>query len=634
MLSTTNIHSRFSRRALPALLAICGACSESSEVGGRDAGSSETPAQADYSDQELEHLAAADDVQAQREPFHNAPPPDRSLHVTMSDGVRIAVDLYFPLGFDELSHKAPSAYIETWYTRGGEAPGEALDLYRGAGFVIAIADPRGFGASFGSQAGYITPESRNDQRDMIAWLASQSWSDGNVAAVGISVSAMQAEAALASGAPSLKAGIVRATEFDQYTGNLFPGGIRNGRIHGLVAEVLASQRGAACLADAAACPESQLGPVMGDDDFALLRRALQDHQRNIAPDALAMTEYADDSIGTTAFRDVSPAGHIDELGKYAVPTRLSASWTDGTTASGALARYNALPDVPMQVSIAATTHLGGLATDPFMHEPFQPAQVAPERQFGDDIEFLKHMFAGERIERSIQYYVLGAGTWKTTEVWPPRDVHPQTLQLSAAGLQVDAGAAGERSYAVDANASSGSGRNRWSSQQNSLVYYGDMRFAPGERATFDGAAIAQDSELVGDPELCLVMRSDQTDGTLFAYLEDVAPDGRVTYLTEGVLRLLHRKTASGGCDPARGTKRSFARADASPVVPGELMDLELPFLPVAAKIAKGHRIRLAIAGADAGTFQPLRDASGTWSIAYGGAKGSWLSLPLKSWKSE
>lgn len=405
-------------------------------------------------------------------------------------------------------------------------------------------------------------------------------------------------------------------------------------MHGLVTEVLGLNRGDGCLMDASICPEYSLGPVTGDEDFSLLRQALQDHQNNVAPDALNDKIYADDSVGSTQFSDVSPAGHVAELAKAAVPTRSYASWLDGTTAQGALARYSALPNVPMWVAIGVTTHLGGLDADPFVREPFGPARIAPEQQFGDDIAFLQRTLAGEPIERGIEYYVLGADTWKTTKVWPPSDVTDQTLHLSAAGLeQRVVGKAGERSYQVDPMASSGTGRNRWSSQDNHPIYYGDMRLAAGKRAEFDGAALAQDSELVGSPELCLAMRSDPTDGSVFAYLADVAPDGRATYLTEGELRLLHRKTKSGGCDAARGTERSFARADAAPVIPGELMRVEVPLLPVAARIQKGHHLRLSIAGADDGTFAMLSDAAGNWSIAYGGARGSTLTVPLKAWKA-
>lgn len=637
--ASISIWNRFTRAFtafVAMLLAVLSACSNASEA---ESGTLESPllgtypAQPDFSDEELEQIASSEEVQSMIEPFSDAPPPDESWYVTMRDGTRIAVSLYFPPGFDRASGKAPATYSETWYMRSREAGGTAIDLYRSAGNVVVIADPRGFGASFGSQSGYITQEQRDDQREMIAWLASRPWSNGSVTAVGISVSAMVAEAMLASGAPNLKAGIIRSTEWDQYTENLYPGGIPNGRMHQLVRNVLGElNRAEGCIADAAACPQYGLEAVTGDEDFTLVRQALQDHQNNIAADALDALAYSDDSIGTTTFESVSPKGHAAELAKFAVPTRLSASWMDGTTAEGALGRYNALPNVPMQVSIGATTHMGGLNADPFTREPFAPAKFAPETAFGNDVTFVKRVLAGEKIERGIEYYVLGTDTWKHTPVWPPSDVRDRTLHLSAAGLHSHAVRhSGERSYAVDPTAALNVGRNRWSSQQDSPIYYGDLRFAIGEHASFDGRPFDRDAELVGAPELCLAMRSDQTDGTVFAYLEDVDSEGRSTYLTEGELRLLHRKTRTGGCDAARGTDRSFSRADAAPVSPGELMQVEIPMLPVAAKIQKGHYLRLSLAGADADTFPMISEAPGNWSIAYGGAHGSKLTVPLKAW---
>jgi predicted acyl esterase len=66
-------------------------------------------------------------------------------------------------------------------------------------------------------------------------------------------------------------------------------------------------------------------------------------------------------------------------------------------------------------------------------------------------------------------------------------------------------------------------------------------------------------------------------------------------------------------------------------MPGELMRIELPLLPTAALIRKGHRLRLSLAGADADNFAPIAATSATWSVAYGGNQGSSLTLPMKAW---
>ena len=130
----------------------------------------------------------------------------------------------------------------------------------------------------------------------------------------------------------------------------------------------------------------------------------------------------------------------------------------------------------------------------------------------------------------------------------------------------------------------------------------------------------------------MTLTTDQTDGIVLAYLEDVAPDGRVTYLSEGELRLMHRNTAGAACDPAPGAARSFERKDAAAVVPGAPMQLEIPFTATAALLRRGHHLRLSLAGADAGTFGTLTDTPATWSVGYGGPDGSTLRVPMRPWQ--
>jgi putative CocE/NonD family hydrolase len=599
----------------------------------------------EYSAEELAALAVSAQVESNNSPFANAPAPSRSLYVTVSDGTRLALSLYFPEGFTVATSKAAVAFVESWYPRATvEATGTAIDLYLRAGFVVAIGDPRGFGASFGSQPGFLRARVRRDQAELIDWLAAQPWSNGKVAAVGFSISGTHAEAMAASGNPALKAAIVRASDFDNYTNNLFPGGIPNLGGLDFVTFLMAWMHGDAC----PELSQCNIAPVDGDDDFSLLRAAFKDHASNAPAAALAGLVYRDDLLGTGTVAEMSAIGHLDEARRAALPARVSASWVDGTTAEGALARFAALPRVPMEVVIGATTHSGGLNADPFARAPFLPARPSAEQQYAADAAFIQRVMAGEAIGRSVHYSVLGSDTWKTTPVWPPRGVKEQSLRFSRAELVEDARVpTGERRYRVDAESTSGA-YNRWASQGGHPIYWGDRRSAPGRRLAFDAAPVRRDTELVGAPELCLALRTDQTDGIVVAYLEDVAPDGRVTYLTEGELRLLHRKTRSRGCDSAPGTERTFNRADAEPVTPGERMQIELPLLPVAALIRAGHHIRLSLAGADAGprpsfefstipgvdTLPRLTPAEATWFVGFGGRDGSTLTLPLKNWSRD
>ncbi len=87
---------------------------------------------------------------------------------------------------------------------------------------------------------------------------------------------------------------------------------------------------------------------------------------------------------------------------------------------------------------------------------------------------------------------------------------------------------------------------------------------------------------------------------MIVYLEDVSASGKVTYLTEGELRLEHRKlnAVASSADPLH----SYLSADAAPMVPGKAEAIRIGLMPIAVRIKKGDRIRVAIAGADSGNL--------------------------------
>ena len=562
-------------------------------------------------------------------PFLDAPAPDQSRFVTVSDGIRLAISVYFPKGFDPAVDKAPAVFEDSVYGRGEDASTTAIDLYRAAGYIVVIGDARGFAASFGAQHGFNTPQQTADEAEVIQWIAAEPWSNGKVAAIGHSVSAVFADSMTASGAPALKAAIIRASDFDEYAHNMFPGGAPNLGILSLATELMAWHAGADCSTNLATCSQLGFMPIDGDASFELLQGAIRDHADNIDGAAFANVVYRDDVLGDAMIGGSSGMDRIEGIRAAKVPARVAASWTDGMTALSALTRFAMSGDVPMEVVIGATTHAGGLDADPFSTTPFEPAVPGAVEQFTADVAFVDRVLAGETIGRSISYVVLGTDTWKTTDAWPPSGVTTQSFNLAPDALTSEVVAAATGSYTVDPASTSGL-YNRWAAQRGGPIFYGDRQTAPGTRMSFDGVAMTKDQELVGTPVLCIAMSSDQPDGLVIAYLEDVAPDGRVTYLTEGILRLLHR--GDEGCNAAPGAERSFARADGAPVVAGETMHISLDLLPVAALIRKDHHLRLSLAGADAGWFDGLTGTTtANWTVSFGGKGGSTLTVPLRDW---
>lgn len=158
---------------------------------------------------------------------------------------------------------------------------------------------------------------------------------------------------------------------------------------------------------------------------------------------------------------------------------------------------------------------------------------------------------------------------------------------------------GSDSYTVDFTATTGFD-NRWMSQMGKPVHYGDRRDEDKKLLTYTSAPLADDLELTGSPTVTLYVISTHEDGAFFVYLEYVGPDGRVSYLTEGLLRARHRRKADPATAPyvPLGVYHTFRKADAQPLVPGETAEIAITLFPISIVFKKGHSIRIAIAGHD------------------------------------
>jgi putative CocE/NonD family hydrolase len=575
---------------------------------------------------------------------------DQSYYLAMRDGVRLAVSLYFP-GESPPAHRVPAILIQTRYGRARESLRGGLprdiDFFLNQGNVVAIVDTRGSTSSFGTRDVELGAAERADMDQIIAHLAAQSWSDGRVIAYGISYMADTADLAASRPAPALVAAIPRELDFDAYAHGFMPGGVLNefllftwGRYTDEV-DAGHSPSGEArdCRARVADCAAlfPLLQPVDADPNYSLLRRAL-DRGRHWVPEDYLDAPFRDDP-GRNGYSmlEFSPASALAGIRREAKPTMTWGSWMDSATAESALARYRSAPAAPMEVWITANNHGHDLGADPFFPERRAPV---PDRsaQFAAVHGFIQRVLAGTRIERNIHYYVLGASEFRDTPVGPPAGARPVRYYLASSNAlspKPPRHAATAR-YEVDFSAGSGT-NTRWSTQFGPPPAYPDRRAADARLIVFDSAPLDADVELAGTPLAELYMSARSHDPALFLYLEDVAPDGRVTYITEGEFRVIHRAPA----DPARlpydagPAPHSFRRADARPVTHGESMRVHFALSPVAALIRRGHSLRLAIGGADANVFRRYSEGGAdTFSFGLGGSHASSIVVPLRRWRQD
>ena len=148
--------------------------------------------------------------------------------------------------------------------------------------------------------------------------------------------------------------------------------------------------------------------------------------------------------------------------------------------------------------------------------------------------------------------------------------------------------------------------------------------------TYTSAPLTADMEVTGHPVISLEVASTHTDGAFFVYLEDVDPAGRVTYVTEGELRGIHRKI-SAEVPPYKLPipYHSFRQKDSQPLVPGQVTTLRFALIPTSVLFKQGHRLRVAIAGADKGVFLRVPEqGTPVITVSRNSAQPSFIELPV------
>jgi putative CocE/NonD family hydrolase len=582
---------------------------------------------------------------------------NQAVYVTMRDGVRIAIDVWLPPTLSA-GERVPTLMQATRYWRAYEsATGDIEDdkffdharRINEAGYALVLVDARGSGASFGWRPYERSVEEATDYGEIVDWIVEQPWSDGGVGAYGVSYAGNTAELLLINRHPAVKAVAPLFNDFDNFSHLAFPGGALEAgplerwasRLAYMDENDLCGYRGLM----GAACTEllsrwTGVKRVDADADGSLLASAIAEHARNVNYlEAALRYEFRDDPWGDTGVTDAgrrgSPAGHLPDIEASGVPMFVRVGWQDAATVNGALGRYNTLSNV-QQVTIGPWDHGARRDADPFRPAE-SPVSPSDDEQWAELFGFFDRYLkpGGQPIESSITYYTLGADRWTTTETWPPRGYSGRALYLGAGGeLSTERPASGEAAVRYDVDFEATTGRhNRWFTNNGGGgdVVYGDRAAADERLLTFTSAPFAVDTEITGHPIITLYATSTHEDGLFIVYLEDVAPDGRVTYITEGQLRALQRKTSEYA--PAYwkpGPHRSQLRADAMPLEPGQIAELQFELWATSVLIRAGHRLRVAVAGADKDTFlrYPRDGGEPTISVQTNARYASRIVLPV------
>jgi putative CocE/NonD family hydrolase len=571
----------------------------------------------------------------------------RSFYVDMRDGVPIAVDLYLPAGAGE-GARVPALLRMTRYWRAVrfralvrplvDEPSELARAFLDAGYAWLDVDVRGSGASGGVQASLWSDDEVRDGAELVDWIVRQPWSSGLVGALGDSYDGTAAELLLANRHPAVRAVAPRFALFDGYTDIGYPGGLHLfwftktwGRFNDAI------DRGALFAAFPAWVPIFISGPrpIDAPDGAERVREAQRAHEQNFDVHAEALaTPFRDDLAPGLGLRteDWSPYG----VRRPAIETSGAAvfsysGWLDGAYAHAAIKRFRTLANPGQRLLLGPWNHGGDQRL-----EPLEPTRGSDFDHAGELLRFFNlHLKSPSTAgpahdELPVTWFTTGAGRWNHAPAWPP-PAQPTRLYLAAdSGLSPvpEPAPAGSDRYETDPEAGSGD-TSRWRGLAvPTWTEYPDRAQRDRHLRVYETAPLASDLEVTGHPLVHLTLRCDQTDGAIFAYLEDVAASGEVGYVSEGVLRASQRRVRPAGEAPYALSVpyHSFARADAEPLVPGQATELVFDLQPISHRFRRGHRIRLALSGADRDQFAALPGPPPVWTFERGA--GSWLELPV------
>jgi uncharacterized protein len=574
----------------------------------------------------------------------------QSLYVPMRDGIRVAVDVWLPAGTTAGS-RLPTVLVTTRYWRERESsPGMAAP-WNARGYAYVVADLRGSGASFGTIKAELGSAMIADVGTLSDWIAGRPWSDGRVGVTGVSYSGDTAMLSLALRNHHITAAAPISYDFDPYEYLVRPGGVLVEPViapYSILLRILDEAGGTTCATSAATrriCAEDGLTgaepePVGGPHGQALLKAARTEHFGNVnLVDFAKAAVFRNDVIGAQSWpvTSVGPKSAAIQAGR--VPILTFAGWLDAGVANGVLSQFMGLSNT-QEDWIGPWNHGEGYIAYPF--KPSRPLTSAERQQLNDALyaffdRYVKHAGRPDG-RRLLHYYTLNEGRWRTTTRFPVAGTQMRRLYLADKRMLTwqQSAAGAPSSDLLTLNKAAGTGRlDRWHTNfDGGPVIYPNRAAVDRKLLAYTSPPLRSATRLTGFGHVTLEVTGGggASNGALYAYLEDVTPDGRVTYITEGELALADRATAPERNNPAwrkLSTPRTYARTDASPFPLGRARQVTFDLLPTSVLFHAGDRIRITIAAADPDSFQLLpADGKASYRIGHSITAPSYVELPV------
>ena len=481
--------------------------------------------------------------------------------IPVRDGTRLAARVWLPRSPDPVP--AILEYIpyrKRDFTRVRDA--SSKPYIAAHGYACVRVDLRGSGDSEGVLTDEYLPQELSDGEDVLAWIASQPWCDGNVGMIGISWGGFNGLQIAARQPEPLKAVIAVSATDNRYTDDVhYMGGC-------LLSDNLswASQM----FAYNSLPPDPEVvGDSWRDQWFQRLEGS---------------GLWLDTWLRHPHYDDYWAHGSIcEDYSAIRTPVLIVSGWADGY--SNAVFRTVANLEAPCKGLVGPWSHIY-----PHMGTPGPAIGFLQEKLRWWD-RWLKGIDTGVEDDPALRVwmqhtveptaeYIRRPGHWVGEKAWPSPNVDSRAHRLSR-GRILPAGEEPTRepqARPISSPLSVGMFGGKWCSYAAGPDLPHDQRAEDGGSLVFDTDPLGERLELLGAPEVCLELESNRPVAMIALRLSDIAPDDKATRVSYGLLNLTHRE----GHDQPK------------PVVPGERMQVRVRLNHCAQAFPAGHRLRLSI----------------------------------------
>jgi len=507
--------------------------------------------------------------------------------IPMTDGVRLAADLWKPKGPGD-NGKFP-ILLEYLPYRKTESRGGSYSLYAWfvrRGYVVARVDIRGTGNSEGTLIPYEYSEiEQRDGEEVIAWLARQPFSNGNVGMFGISWGGFNSIHMAMRNPPALKAIIAVDATDDLYQDDVH---FIDGMLH----------------VDTWEMSQDLDNARPGAPEYVIDERYFA--ERFDTPPWM-LTYKAEQRDGP--FWDRTAL--IRRYESIRIPTFLIGGWYDGYRDS--IPRMLEHLKAPVKAMIGAWNHT--YPSEPYP-KPGMEWRHEAVRWFD---QWLKGKNTGIMDEPRFAVYVrhwhppgpyleVAPGEWRWEDGWPIERIKEKILYPRPDRTLWET-PAGEATHLLRYVPTTGI------EPGGPVLWFGDVaadqRPADAFSLVYETPPLDREVEILGLPTARLLVSADAPLAQWFVRLNDVAPDGTVTLVAGAGFNGAHRESAR----------------DPKPLEPNKpfYLDIEMHFTSWV--FPKGHRMRLAVGN----TQWPMIWTTPypmTTSLYLGGADATRLMIPV------